>query len=29
VLLEAIGRAALHADLEERQVREAIVAAAQ
>ena len=29
VLLEAIGRAALHADLEEQQVREAIVAAAQ
>ncbi len=29
VLLEAIGRAALRADLEERQVREAIVAAAQ
>ena len=29
VVLEAIGRAALHADLEERQVREAIVAAAQ
>ena len=29
VLLEAIGRAALHADLEERQLREAIVAAAQ
>jgi 3-dehydroquinate synthase len=29
VLLETIGRAALHADLEEQQVREAIVAAAQ
>jgi len=29
VLLEAVGRAALHADLKEQQVREAIVAAAQ